>query len=131
MEWTPSKHAPMSGLKTWRKKCSFQSCSLSRAWLLTGSSCRRHSHPSIGSRASHTPAPLLFPDIKVKHSECSTFSLKTLDPQVPQTLCFQVVENGGKKERSDVFGIIRGTEGRRAASENASLRIREKGFYAT
>lgn len=85
----------------------------------------------MGRWASHTPAPLLFPYIKVKHSECSTFSLKTLDPQVPQTLCFQVVENGGTEERSDVFRVIQGTEGRRAASENAPLRIRQKGFYAT
>lgn len=70
-----------------------------------------------------------FPDIKVKHSYCSTFSLKTLDPGVPQTLCFQVVENGGTEERSAVFRVTYDVEGRRAASEKAPLRIDRKPFF--
>lgn len=88
-------------------------------------------YPSMCVWASHTPAPLLFPDMKVKLSYCSTFSLKTLDLWVPQTLCFQVLENGGTEKWSDVFRVIHCTEGRRAASENAPLGIRQKGFYAT
>ena len=74
--------------------------------------------------ASHASAPLLFPDIKVKHSYCSSISLKTLDWRVPLTLCFQVVENGGTEERYDVFRVIYGVEGRRAALENAPIEIR-------
>ena len=88
-------------------------------------------HPSMCVWASHASAPLLFPDIKVKHSYYSSFSLKTLDRWVPQTLCFQVVENGGTEERSDIFRVIYGVEGRRAALENAPVEIRWKHFYAT
>lgn len=93
-----------------------------------GSSCPPAPPSCTCVWTSHTPALLLFPDMKVKHSYFSAFSLKTLDTRVPQTLSFQVEENGGREERRDVFRVIRGTEGRRAASENAPLRVRRKGF---
>lgn len=80
----------------------------STALLLLATSCP----PLIQGQKPHSP-------------HCSTFSLRTLDLPAPQTLGIQVVENGGPEERSEIFWVVCGVEGRWVVLENASLRMRK------